>query len=244
MSAIRTAAATALGAAIAGRISLAQPVAIVNEPPSTRAQYPAVAILIDHTDLAIWSDADLEVNSAATPGHPGFVLDGTFRTAADDSYIAGDVYVSPEGKTLSHVGTVRCQGRIWVGTRLAPQREQLEAAIWNMFFGERDAPGRLQVPLADVDVGGVRVPFAIGTATVSGSIWNAEHAFTERLWTYLAFELDAPVLVPRNDPMAKQLVLELSRDLATVAVPSDVNKLTDLTKVLVDSDGNATSTTI
>lgn len=245
MSLIRTAAATALGVYLAGRVQLAEPPVVLNAPPSERAKYPALAILLDKTEFEMDAWEDVEVNPNVAPGQPGYVLEGTYRTDASDNYVDGPSYIATNGNVVSHVGTLHCTGRIWVGARSAPQREKIENDVWLAFFQDDARPGIIQLSIAGVNLGPVQIPFGIATTEIFGSEWTAEQAFTERLWSYLTFYLDAPILVPLEKPVAKTLTLAISQDLtAAIAQPTDLSltKLPDLEEFTVDTDGNATET--
>lgn len=243
---IRRTSAQAVMDAIASQITvkLGQEPTVINVPPSQKSQYPAIAIMIDSADLDVNSDdVDVEFDPTKSPGDEGYELTGFFRTDPDtNEYRAGQTYFLDQQTTISMVGVVRMKGRLWAGARLDPQREQLEQDVAMVFYNDRVAPGRLMVSVAGVEVSGVKIPFGVATAMLEDKIqWNSEFAFAERLWTYLPLSIDVPLLVPRRDPLAKQLLLAVTTDLSTVVdVPSDLARIPDLTQFAVDSSGNTT----
>jgi hypothetical protein len=225
--------------AIASQITvkLGQEPTVINVPPSQKSQYPAVAIMIDNADIDISNDdVDVEFDSTKSPGDEGYELTGFFRTDSDtNDYKTGQTYFLDQQTTISMIGVIHMKGRLWAGARLDPQREQLEQDIAMVFYDDRVAPGRLMVSVAGVEISGVKIPFGIATAMLEDKIqWNSEFAFAERLWTYLPLSIDVPLLVPRRDPLAKQLLLAVAIDL------TDPTRLPDPTQFAVDSSGNTT----
>ena len=142
---------------------------------------------------------------------------------------------------LSKVGTLRCKGRIWAGSRLAPKREEIEGKITMLFARDRSAPSRLLLTLAKPSVSGYRLPFDWTVAAFVESFeWSDEFAFTERLWTWISFDLDVDILIPRNDPIAARIILMVTEDLETeVETTTDLDAL-DLETWSVGSDGSLT----
>lgn len=245
---IRRAAAKAVVEEIARRLTipLAQPPVVINVPPSRKSEYPGMALLIDSAEVAIYNDdEDVQFDPTKQIGENGFEISGFYRTDERGNLVVGDTYMLDQDTTISQIGTVRMKGRLWIGSRLDSQREQLEQEIAMIFYDERQAPGRLQVSIAGVEIAGVKIPFGTATVMFEDDItWNNEFAFAERLWTYLRVSIDAPLMVPRTDPLASELQLLVSQDLQqSVDEPSDLQKLADL-QVYDISDGVPTPTTL
>lgn len=240
MSRIRTYAAQKLADAIAAVVRFPAPPTVVAAPPSSRSVYPALAVMIDGSEWSISTDEYVEVNPTKQPGDPGYLLAGFYRTDENDNLVEGDVYKTEDGRTVSCIGTLRCRGRLWLASRSAAQREQLEDDVALVFFRDDARPGLLLVDVSGVSVGGVIIPFGVAAAEIDTSTWDAEHAFDERLWSFLPFQLDAPLFVPRNFPTADTLILAVADDLATpITSVADLGQLSDLREFTVDGDGNA-----
>lgn len=242
---IRRAAARAVVEEITRRLTipLAQPPVVINVPPSRKSEYPAMAILVDSAEFVIYNDdEDVEYDPTKQIGDDGFELTGHFRTdPVTNAFTTGTTYMLDQDTTVSQIGSIRMKGRLWIGARLDAQREQLEQEVALIFYTERQAPGRLQVSVAGVEISSVKIPFGIATVMFEDEItWNNEFAFAERLWTFLRVSIDAPVMVPRFEPIASQLQLLISQDLLTVVdSPDDLANLDDLQTYNV-SDGVAT----
>lgn len=225
-------------------IPLGQPPSVIQVPPSQKSQYPAIAILIDSAEFELYNDdEDVQIDESKSPGDDGYELTGFFRTDSDtNDYVVGPTYMLDQGTTISQIGTVRMKGRLWVGARLDPQREQLEQEMAMVFYDSREAPGRLLVSVAGVEIKGVKIPFGIATAMFEDKLqWNSEFAFAERLWTYAPLSIDAPVMVPRFDPIATNLQLLVTQDLETsVEEPPDLLSLENLEQFSVSQSGDVT----
>jgi len=225
-------------------VQLGQEATVINAPPSQKSTYPAIAILIDDASIDINNDdVDEEFDPTKQPGDDGFILSASFRTdPVTNAYVVGTTYRLDQDTTISQIGTVKMKGRLWVGARLDTQREQLEQEVLMVFYDDRAAPSRLMVSVAGVEISGVKMPFGIATAMLEDKIqWNSEFAFAERLWTYLPLTIDVPFEVPRRDPIASQILLLMTEDLATnVSQTSDLDNLSDLAEFAVDPDGNVT----
>jgi hypothetical protein len=241
---IRRAAAKAVVEEITQRltIKLAQPATVVNVPPSRKSEYPAMALLIDSAEIVIYNDdEDVEFDPSKQIGDDGFELTGYFRTdPVTNALTTGTTYMLDQDTTVSQIGTVRMKGRLWVGARLDAQREQLEQEVSLIFYNERQAPGRIQVSVAGVEISGVKIPFGIATVMFEDEMtWNSEFAFAERLWTYMKISVDAPFMIPRFDPIADKLYLLVSQDLQTaVETPDDLTDLADLRTYKINSGGD------
>lgn len=217
MSAIKAAAAAALAAAIAAEVpELAGKIEVTDAPPSQAAQYPAAAIEMGR-----------------------FTFEAGTMDVVDD---ASGAPVMNGVDALAEGGVVRGSLRIWLATRLPPQREQLEEAIQRAFIADDLAPGRLAVTLSNVQVGdfatGVDWPLAF---FCEDSEWNEELVFSEKRWVFLTIEVDLPILVLlKNVPKVTTLIAQITTDLATtVDDPSDVATLIGLDQVRVSADGTS-----
>jgi hypothetical protein len=239
VSRIRTYAAQKLGDAIAAIVRFPEKPTVVAAPPSMRTVYPALAVLIDSSEWAISTDEWVEVDPNLQPGDPGYLLAGFYRTDAEDNYVHGDLFKAETGQYLSHIGTMRCKGRLWIASRSAAQREQLEDDVALVFFRDDAAPGRLLVDISGVTVGGVVIPFGTAAAEIDTSTWSAEFAYDERLWSFLPFQLDAPLMIPRDYPTSDTIVLAVTEDLSTpVDSVADLSQLQNALELTVDGDGN------
>lgn len=225
-------------------VTLGQVPSVINTPPSQKSQYPAMAILIDRAQVIISNDdEDVQVNSTKTPDDAGYELTGNFRTdPVTNDYVTGTTHMVDQDTTISQIGTIRMKGRLWVGARLDAQREQMEQDVSLAFYESREAPGRLMISVAGIEIRGVKIPFGVATAILEDEMqWNSEFAFAERLWTFMPFSYDIPLMVPRTDPLASQLILMVSEDIVTIVDdPTGLTNLVDLQQFTVDSDGVVT----
>lgn len=226
------------------KVKLAQLPTVIQAPPSQKAAYPAMAILVDKADIDITNDdEDLQFDPTLTPNDPGYILTGGYRTDQHtNDYLTGTTYMIDQDTTVSQIGTIHMTCRLWAAARTPAQQEQLEQELLLAFYATREAPGRLMVPIGDVVVADVSVPFGIATAVIDDKLqWNSEFAFAERQWTWISLTIDAPMLVPRYDPIASRLLLVVSDDLQTaVNSSSDLDKLTDAQTFEVQQDGTVT----
>lgn len=166
-----------------------RPIAIA-APPSNEPESPAVAILIDTTKFNIGTDDEIQVDEEGTP------LTGAMAVLESTPNI--DL---GNGVYLSRVGSMICRGRIWVGARLAPKREELEARIARMFFEDTENPGRWSIDIPNPSLGEYVLPVSWTVAAFIGeSTWTGEYVFSERLWSWLTFDLEMELLVPRDNP--------------------------------------------
>lgn len=240
MSRIRTTVAQAIIDQISNTIRFAKPATVVAAPPSSRTDYPAIAILVDGSTFDIMTDGYVEFDPTKQPGDLGYIIDGIYATDANGCLVEGSMYIDGgTGQTISQIGTMHLKTRIWVGSRSASQRESIEDDITLAFYADDAAPGRMLVKLDGIIVGGVVLPTMYGAADLDSSSWNAEHAFDERLWSYLMVDVDVPIVVPRSTSVASQLVLSITADLATpISSVADLAELSDVRQFSVDADGN------
>lgn len=207
MSQLRRQAATAMGDLIQARVNLQESPTIISAPPSSVADSPRVAIWLEQFS-AVWSHEDeLQVDA------DGELMVGALASIDQG---AGPALIQ-EGVHLSCVGTLRGRGRIWIGCRLPAKREELESEIGFAFMSEREAPGRMLVSVKDPKLGKFVLPWTwTGAAFSNFSQWTSEFAFSERLWSWINFDLDISMLVPRYDPLVTEFQLTVTTDLAQV----------------------------
>lgn len=131
---------------------------------------------------------------------------------------------------------------MWVGCRLAPKREQLERKIVRL-FADPSAPGSILLTIDKPMVDDIPLPWS-WTAAVwcNQSKWTAEFAFSERLWTWMPFEMDFDLLILRTDPLAARIVLAMSSDLG-VEPPPDYLPLPTTDYFEIGTDGSIEPTT-
>ena len=268
---LRQQAAQILGDTLASTVQLANKPTVIDSPPSDVGDYPALAIWIERSKLHITNDGDVQVISGTgnSPGNPPQLIAGI--NASDVTALAPGLFPSPQSSTtpylpgadptlelfaqgdlaqlapgvaVSHVGTIRCVGRLFAGARYAPKREDLEEHIFFAFFADRTAPGRLMLPLAGAKLGRYTLAWGYAAAVLDvdeDNEWTNEMAFEQRLWSWTHFSLDVPLLVPRYEPIVKQFLLYMSQDVdATVASTTQMLDLPDLEEYQVASDGSVT----
>lgn len=266
---LRQQAAQILADVIARNIQLGKPPTVIDAPPSDVGDYPAVAIWVEKTELAIANDMDLQVvsgtqgvagvapvvisglnasdNSFNAPGlfSPPTSPIGEYAVGADpvlELFTQGDLALLAPGVAVSHAGTIRSQGRMWVGARHSPKREEVEEKIWLLFMADRTAKMRLLLPLAGAKLGRYTLAWGQAAATMESDEWSNEFAFSQRLWDWMPFLLDIPLLVPRFEPIVTQMLVDFSQLLApTIASKADLqSKLPDLIEESVNPDGSVT----
>lgn len=237
MSRVRQFTAMALASALSERVQLGTKPIAVDAPPSQIAEYPQIAVFIERTRIDYSEDEVIRASADGT------VLLGTDTVGDDGEILDGDPVMVGPGIYLVSIGTMRCTGRIWIGSRYPAKREQVEEEVFFAFNADDYARGIIKIPLVGCKLGEVTLPFGTATVVLGDSMWNGEHSFEARLWSWCTFDLDVPVFVPRKHALATHLILELSRDLQTeIAVPADVAKLVDLEKYDITSDGDAVPT--
>ena len=166
-----------------------RPIAIA-APPSSAPDGPSCAIMLESTKTEYYDDDEIQADENNQPLVGALaVLESTPNVD-----LGNGVY-------LSRVGKMLCRGRIWVGARLAPKREELEARIMRVFFEDTEAPGRWLIELPNPVVGEYSLPCPwTACAFLGDSTWTGEFVFSERLWSWLNFELELEILVPRDNP--------------------------------------------
>lgn len=219
---MRRVAAQALGDTLASSLNLAAPPMVLSAPPSGTVQYPAMAIVIDGSKIDWHQDWELE---AMSDNQPLVGSSASLGAGTQVAQLGGDSYVS-------RVGTLHVAGRIWVATRHPSQREDLEDNVILAFAQDRSAHGRVMVPLKGAMIGQFRLPWDwYAAVTLNETSWTEEFLFSERLWSWSKFDMDLDMLVQRNDPLAKQLILD-----EMIGVDADINDPNPLiTELKLDS---------
>lgn len=231
--------ADGLATTLADRVQLGSKPTVISAPPSQVAEYPTIAVWIEKSTeeymqpgTLLQSVDGIPLVGASATDDAGNVPDGTPIMLAD-------------GVTVSCIGTLHCQGRIWAGSRYPGKREEVEWRVFYAFNKDDSNRGRLMIPLAGCRLGDFTLHFGYAAADIADSSWAGEYGFEARLWSWRQFEVDVQLMVPRTDPIAKTLILEMSQDMtAPVAVPSDVTRLTSLEKYLVSQGGDVALTAI
>jgi hypothetical protein len=220
VSALRYAAAAALGAALeASSPTLAGAVEVLQRPPTEAADYPRLAILPERFKFDPHPDLELEDED----GEPVMVNDG-----AD---------------AVVHVGSLEGSVRLWVGARYPVQREEIEDAVLAAFCGDDRAPGRLLVTLSGLVIGGFPIAETYDVAFhFEDTEWREELVFSQRRWSFTEVSVDVPVLVLRKDAhVVTDLVLAITSDLDTpIASDADLANLPELEQFEVAEDGSLT----
>jgi hypothetical protein len=210
MSQLRRQIVAALSDTLQNRLKLPAPPTEVSAPPSAVSEYPSCAIWLEKAN-SVWSHEDeLEVDSA-----------GELKSGSNNDLEQGvGAAIIQEGVHLSVIGTLRCTGRIWAGSRLPGKREELEDRISECFTQDPVGLGTLLIEVKKPKVGNFNLPWSwTGAVYTDQSEWSAEFAFAERLWDWLSFGLDVAILVPRFDPLIKQFKAVLNGETTTFTVP-------------------------
>lgn len=239
MSRMRDHAAQALADLIASKVQLGQKPVVIDAPPSQLAEYPAFAVLIEKSNLVLTQAAPVLADADGTP------LIGDSATDDDGNILDGDPIMLDANTYIASIGTIRCSGRMWVGARYPAKRSDIEERIWIEFMQDDARRGTILFDITGAKLGDFTIPFGKAAVMIGESTWSAEYSFEARLWDWLMFDMDVPLLVPRTDPMATQIILELSRDLQTVVdSPDDPPKLPDLEKWTFNDAGDLVTTSI
>lgn len=182
---------------------LAQPTTIISAPPSSLADYPATAIWLERFQILLDQEEELGVDE------DGQVLIGAvneLRNPAAPAMVGDTAH-------LSKIGAMIGSGRIWVGSRLPPKREEVESQITDLFLEDAGAPGRILLTIDEPRVGGLVLPWSWTGAVFLGDVsWSDEFAFSERLWSWIRFDLEVDLLVLRTDTIMSQVVVGLSAE--------------------------------
>lgn len=226
--------AMALAQTISTSLQLAQPMEVIAAPPSEQAAYPACALWLETFQLVDSNDDPVLVDVNGVPQIGAL--------ASLESQDLDAPAMLTDAAYLASVGVMRGAGRIWVGARHAPKREELENLIVDQFYQDDLASGRIMVRVDRPRVSGYQLPFSWWVAAFVENVeWTAEFAFAERLWDWIHFTVDVDMLIPRTFPLVKELRLMLSNDISQqVLQPSDIALLRSLEQYDIANDGTIT----
>lgn len=225
---LRRQVADALGSLIAERVSLAQPPTVISAPPSEVSDYPTVAIWLERFKTVYAQEEELEVDSE------GELRVGSMASMDPPAGAATIV----DGVQLSRIGTLRGEGRIWVGSRLPPKRELIESKISRMFADDASAIGRLMLEVKTPQLDEVTLPWSLPIAAFLGDVeWTDEYAFSERLWAWIHFELEIDMLAPRTDALMTQIVIAMMTRWSPPTLASTEEALSGAEYLSVDETG-------
>lgn len=234
MSNLRRLACYGLADLMKQRLDLADDIAIISNPPSDVGEYPAVAIWLERFSTKFTTEDELTVNSS------GDLRVGDLYNLGENP--SGAAEIAP-GARLSRIGTSSGSGRIWIGSRYAPARENLEDEINEIFTQDSTAPGRVLVSINEASIGGVQLPWSMKAAFfINDSEWQNELAFTERLWCFMRFDLEIGIYAARTEPtMIEQIILGLNTNVhdgtATTVAPADQELKSPSEYLVVGVDG-------
>jgi hypothetical protein len=227
---LRTQAARAVADQLKNLLQLSTTVEVLAAPPSKAATYPACSLLIDRTDYRVNDDfipVDADNNPLVGP-------DATLDLPADWGRFDDQTLIYRVGRYMMH-------GRIFVATRHPEQRAEFEDQVFALFFADDLAPGRILLDIATPKILGRTLPWKWPVAAFlpeddSASSWTAEFAFDERLWSWMKFDIDVDIIVPRFAPKITRLVLEFDADVTESTDPDDTDD-TDGETIQVDQSG-------
>ena len=229
----RTVIAQAVADVLQAQLALAQPPEVIAAPPSTAPDYPAMAVWVEHCAHDITQSDEILEDANGNP-LVGAAMDLTLLPTARAARLDSST-------TLARVGTARCTGRIWCGARLPLKREELENRASAIFYQDDIAVGRLLVQVSQLRVLGYVLPWPWYFALhIMESEWTAEYAFAERLWSWIHFDLDVDMLVPRFAPVMQTAGLLFTTDMSAVNSPADIANLLNLERYAVAQDGTLT----
>lgn len=219
--------------------SLQESPSVIAAPPSEAADYPRVAILLERFKTEWAEEEELMVDE-----------DGELLMGARARLLppAGAAMLGTDSH-LSKIGSLRSDGRIWVGCRLHPKREEIEDAITTAFCQDTMASGRILLPIKNPRVGQFTLDWDWTAACfIEETEWTREFAFSERLWAWMKFNFDVDILIPRADPIMSQIVFGINVDTTNpnrVQVPDkdpdvvDVDPFTE--HFLINIDGSVSA---
>lgn len=220
---LRRAAAQSLADTLGARITLAQPATVLSAPPSGETEYPALAVMVDKSTINATQSWELQVDTNNVP-----LVGSNARMVPPDGAVSARII---------RAGSLRCEGRIWLGARHAAKREEMEERVLQAFYQDDSAHGLLFSTLKGVKIADLTIPWpwTVGSELVDSS-WTSEYVFSERLWSWMRFRLDVDMLVPRDDvPLVQQFILEVSA--GAKDDPDDPSTPADATYTL-DAEGD------
>lgn len=212
MSSLRRQACRALGLLIDAKCRLKEPTTVISAPPSDVADYTTCAIHPESWDTEWAQEDELGVDEE------GLILPGSLDVPSAAATVAS-------GVRLSQIGMIKGSGRIWVGSRLAPKREDTEDLIYELFSEDELTPGRLLVEMKNPRVGTHVLPWDWTAAFFIGnSRWTDEYAFAERLWTYVDFEVEIPIVALRTSPLMSSVFVGLNAQIGDTPHPNNLER--------------------
>lgn len=219
----RRQAANVLARLLDTRLALPEKTVAIAANPSEVADYPRVAIQLERHRTVLHREDEIMVDDQGRP---------KVGALADLLAPAGAAVIAP-GVHLSKIGSLRSSGKIWVGCRLAPQREQTEVRIARLFTEDTAAIGRLMLELKSPIVDDISLPWTWPVAAFADDTsWTAEHAFSERLWSWMDVDLEIDVLVPRRDPLMNTILLAIQAETGT-PLPATVPDFASLEQITI-----------
>lgn len=226
--------ATVLSEKISQIVRLEKPPTIIAAPPSEVSDYPSVAIWLESFLPHFAQEEELMVDAN------GQILMGA-RATLDRDAVAGPARIDYD-HTLSKLGTLRSSGRIWAGCRLSPKREAIESKILGLFLQDDVAVGLMYLTIDEPRIGDIVLPWKWTVVASTDKVtWTSEFAFAERLWTWIDFDVDVDILVPRSRPEIRRLLLALETGYdEQIASQGAAEASYDLQ---INSDGSVTSVT-
>ncbi len=204
--------------ALQAKLKLAQRPTVITAPPTQDpADLPAVAILLDRHKIYTAAEQELETNAA------GEVLIGSQACPASG---VGLVELG-NGAYLTQIGKMECFGRLFVGARYPASREEVEEQILSLFLEDESAPGMWEFTIKRPTVRGYQLPFDWCGHALLGEDheWSLERAWTERLWSFLDFTLELPILYPRKTARVEQFIMRIDIDFTQPVVDGEVADL-------------------
>ena len=183
------------------KLSLKSPPTIVYANPSDVAEYPSVSIMPEDFITTWYQEDEIGVDEN------GDLLLG----ARAEIRVPANAAMLDDGVShLSIVGRDSCSGHIFVGARLPHKREEVQWEITRLFMSDSMTPGILEVTIPKPRVGPHILPWSWTASFLVGNAhWTGEHAFSERLFAFLEFDLDLPLLIDRRDPLMTQFFLKM-----------------------------------
>jgi len=212
---------------------IAKPPTVIIEPPGTDSiESGAAAIMFEEHTLELGQEAQIDTNEAGD----GPAVGGDYLTPEEGAAL----YEHADGVQLTVRGTMKIQGRIWVGARLAPKREVLEERVLGLFFEADGSQGRMDVALPAPLVDGVRTPWDWPFVVLlrAGGKWQGEMTLAERLWSFIDVDVEVSILQARRAPLVTSMIIADTQDITTTfTTPAEADAITH-EEHAVDTDGS------
>ncbi len=174
------------------------PPMVIDRNPSEVADYPRISISLDRFILTSAYEEELQVrDDALAIGNNASLDDTSLPLAKIDSV-----------NRLSRIGTFRGNGRMWVGCRYPAKREEIEHKITELFNQDTLALGRLLVSIRKPKIGELEIPWSWSAAFFTGErSWTDERAASERVWSWMNYDVEVDALMIRNSPLVQEFGL-------------------------------------